>query len=366
VWRAGAFSDHYSLLAMLRIMMIDFDKSDTAPVEPFAAAAKKMTLFAEAMLKSNGYPPTFDGSRQKSYARGLSGTRRALAQAGGKSIPMSKIEAMPRIAETYVFRDAQYFISHSTQNVSKESSLVLLHADSPSIVDGDPGGVTLAFAHGETDLLIRAEPEEASRRDKSSFFDPALRNGYHVNGSGFDLRGEFRTNAARIVKSWRGPGWAAAKCIDEINSTADLGRVVVHLKDVHALLVIDSLRSRDGREATFEQFWHVAPGLSASLTSPKPLRFSAAGNGVLAVALDHHDATTVESEGEGMRIRREVYMAEGILASLFQWTEEVATATIDIARDESAGWTAAVSGAGFYGQLTLAGEDLRFERAVVG
>ena len=366
VWRAGTFSDHCLLLAMLRTMVVDFNKSDAVLIEPFAAAAKKMTLFAEAMLKSNGYPPTFDDSKQKSYARGLSGTRRTLAQAEGKNIPLSKIGAMPRIAETYVFRDAQYFISHSTQTVSKESSLVLLHADGPSIVEGDPGGITLAFAHGETDLLIRTEPEDAGRRDKSSLFDPALRNGYHVNGSGFDARGELRTNAARIVKSWRGPGWAAAKCVDEIDSTADLSRIVVHLKDVHALLVVDSLQSREGREATFEQFWHVAPGLSASLPRAEPLRFSAAGRGMLVAALDRHDAITVESEGEGTRIRREVRMAEGILATLFQWTEEVAAAAVDVVRDGSAGWTAAVSGAGFGGQLTLAGEELRFERSVMG
>ena len=67
--------------------------------------------------------------------------------------------AMPRMADTYVFRDAQYFISHSTQKVSDESSLVLLHADGPNFGEGDPGGVTLAFAYGEADLLRRGAKE---------------------------------------------------------------------------------------------------------------------------------------------------------------------------------------------------------------
>ena len=76
----------------------------------------------------------------------------------GKTIPKSKIEAMPRIAETYVFRDAQYFISHSTQNVSEDSSLVVLFMRTARpLLQGDPGGMTLAFAHGETDLLVRGE-----------------------------------------------------------------------------------------------------------------------------------------------------------------------------------------------------------------
>ena len=86
------------------------------------------------------------------------------------------------------------------------------------------------------------------------------------------------TGAARIVKSWRGPGWAAAKAVDEINAVAAVSRIVVHLKDVHALLIIDDLCSRDGVEATFEQFWHVAPGLAAPRIVITPLRFSSNGN----------------------------------------------------------------------------------------
>lgn len=363
VWRAGSFSDHCSLLSTFKTLLGDFGKADAALMDPFAAAAKKMTVFAEALLKSNGQPPSFDDSKQKSFAAKLSGTRRALAQAGGKKIAKSKLASMPRMADTYVFRDAQYFVSHSTQKVSDESSLVLLHADGPNLVEGDPGGVTLAFAHGDADLLRRGEaPELEKRKDKSPFFDPALRNGYHVNGVGFDSDSPLAPNAARMVKSWRGPGWAAAKSIDEINPAAVVTRVAIHLKAVHALLVVDALETRKGGEASFEQFWHIAPGLAERPGAKGTLRFASPDGGI-SVAFDAEDDVSVGAEGEGSGISRRRRMARGYMATLFQWTRAPELAAISIIRQENAGWALTASGAGFDVRLVLLGDDLRYEES---
>jgi hypothetical protein len=365
VWRMGPFSDHCSLLSTFKTLIGDFDKSDAALVEPFAAAAKKMTVFAEALLKSNGMPPAFDDSKQKSFASKLSGTRRALAQAGGKSIAKSKLETMPRIADTYVFRDAQYFVSHSTQKISEESSLVILHADGPSIVEGDPGGVTLAFARGATDLLRRAEPPALEKKkDRSPLFDPALRNGYHIDGIGF-AGGEFRQNAARIVKSWRGPGWAAARSVDEINPAGVVARVVIHLKAVHALIVVDDLKSRSGGDATFEQFWHIAPALAARPGINGTLRFASPDGGV-TVAFDADDAVAIEAEGEGSRIGRSRRLENGFMATLLQWTRAPEAAMIGIMRSETEDWSVSASGAGFDVRLVLSGDELRYEESKRG
>ena len=363
VWRGGSFSDHCSLLATLKTFMGDFETSDGALIEPVASTAKKMTVFAEAMLKSNGHSPALDGSKQKSYAGKLSGTRRALAQVGGKSVKKSQIAAMPRIADTYVFRDAQYFISHSSQKVSEESSLAILHADPPSYLEGDPGGVTLAFAYGETDLIVRGEPpERARKKDKTPLFDPALRNGYHVNGGGFTVGQEIAGNAARIVKSWRGPGWAAARSIDEINTAASISRFVVHLKAVHALIVVDRLKTRNGEEAAFEQVWHVAPGLATRPSLDGVLRF-ASSDGGMTVAFDAGGTVAVEAQAEASVIRRTAPLASGFMASLFQWTRAPESAAIAIAADQPEGWTASVKGRGFDMRLVLAGEELRCEEA---
>ncbi len=119
-----------------------------------------MTAFAEAMLKSNGQPPAIDESKEKSYADRLSGARKTIARAGGKYTPSGKPQLRTRITDTYVFREAQYFISHSSQKISLDSSLVVLHAAAPSMAREDPGGVTLVFAYGESNLLIRTEPSE--------------------------------------------------------------------------------------------------------------------------------------------------------------------------------------------------------------
>jgi hypothetical protein len=366
VWRVGSFSDHCGLLSTFRTLMGDFGKLDAALIEPFAAAAKKMTVFAEAVLKSNGQPPLFDNGKQKSFASQLSGTRRALAQASGKSIDKSKLASMPRIADTYVFRDAQYFISHSTQKVLDESSLVLLHADSPNFIEGDPGGVTLAFAYGEADLLRRAEaPELEKKKDKSPLFDPALRNGYHVDGAGFDGESRIVPNAARIVKSWRGPGWAAARSIDEINPAAAVTRVAIHLKAVHALIVVDALETRQGGDAVFEQFWHIAPGLAARPGIKGTLRFGSPDGG-MNVAFDANDTVSVEAEGEGVRISRSRSLSKACMATLFQWTRSSEAAAIAIFRQENSGWSLTASGAEFAIRLVLSGDELRYEESKGG
>jgi hypothetical protein len=82
----------------------------------------------------------------------------------------------------------------------------------------------------------------------------------------------------------------------------------------------------------------------------------------MLVAFDGENTIAVEAEGEGARIRRVARMAEGVMASLFQWTEETASATVELARDELGGWTVTVSAPGFGGKLTLAGDELRLEK----
>ena len=56
---------------------------------------------------------------------------------------------------------------------------------------------------------------------------------------------------ARILKSWRGPDWAAARCLEASFADGTVTRTVLHLKAHHALIVIDELAAvytadRDG------------------------------------------------------------------------------------------------------------------------
>jgi len=362
VWRTGPFSDHCSLLSQFKIMIVDFDKADMALIEPVALAAKKMTVFAEAMLKSGGAPPSFDDSHDKSVLRKLSGTRRALAGAGFSKSAPQRGKPMPRVTDTYVFRDAQYFASHSTQKAVSDSSLVILHAEPASGLRQTPGGIVLAFAYADTDLLIRVEPPEGTkRRDKAAHQDPALRNGYHINHPGDVAKEEIELHAARLTKSWRGPGWAAAKSIDGTNPAGSVSRVVLHLKEQHALVVVDELMASDGAEAAFEQFWHVAPGFSPTESDSAPLRLSASEGG-LTIAFDALGTTAIEPEGEGGHcVRRTMRLAKGVVASLFQWTGMPVPTVLKVESAAPGDWSIALSGGGFDARLSLTGDDLRYE-----
>jgi len=362
VWRMGPFSDHCSLLSQFKIMIGDFDKADMALIEPIALAAKKMTVFAEAMLKSGGAPPSFDDSHDKSVLKKLSGTRRALAGAGFSKSAPQRGKPMPRVTDTYVFRDAQYFASHSTQKAVSDSSLVILHAEPASALRQTPGGIVLAFAYADTDLLIRAEPPEGTKkRNKAAHHDPALRNGYHINDTGYVAREEIQLHAARLTKSWRGPGWAAAKSIDGTNPAGSVSRVVLHLKEQHALVVVDELMASDGAEAAFEQFWHVAPGFSPAESDSAPLRLSASGGG-LTIAFDALGTTAIEPEGEGGHcVRRTMRLAKGVVASLFQWTGTPVPTVLKVESAAPGDWSIALSGGGFDARLSLTGDDLRYE-----
>jgi hypothetical protein len=192
-------------------------------------------------------------------------------------------------------------------------------------------------------------------------FDPALRNGYHINGSGFPADLEIKPNAAQLVKSWRGPGWAAARSIDETNPAGSITRAVVHLKAVHALIVVDELVAANGEDALFEQFWHFAPGLISQKSAEVPLQFSVASGGCLSVAFDTQIPVVIEPEGEGSSLRRGMRLGSGIAATLFQWNDQSATVALAALEGFPGAWTLAASGNGFDVRLILSGDDLRYE-----
>ncbi|HWA92668.1 MAG TPA: hypothetical protein VG889_21730 [Rhizomicrobium sp.] len=334
VWRDDTYSIHCQILGVLTVMLGDFPPADAAQIEPFAAIAKKMTVFAEAVLRRDGVPPAFDGSKQKAYGARLSAQRRSIARAGGRQAPAGHTPLRNRITDTYVFREAQYFISHSSQKVEAEggSSLVMMHAEPASAMHGDPGGVVLAFANDDKDVLVRAEPQKG---DETASADPMFRNGYRIGGGG----GILGTGSARIVKSWRGPGWAAARSIEDNYAQGSVERVVIHLKAMHALVAVDTLASQSG--AGFEQFWNIAVGLAPGEQ--------------FALAFSDGAEPAIESGEEGSRLRHD--LKAGLTASILQWTDGPAEAAIAL-ETTADGWTVRVEGKGLAGELTLAGLEL--------
>ncbi|MBV8976622.1 MAG: hypothetical protein JOZ13_04505 [Alphaproteobacteria bacterium] len=360
VWLGDSFGEHCAILAEISGLCGDFPPTHVARAEPLAAAAKKMTAFAEAMLKCNGEPPAIDASRQRSYAERLMGARKTLAKAAGKSAPQGKQPLRMRITDTYVFREAQYFISHSSTSVSPDSSLVVLHADPPSLARGGPGGITLVFAHGAANLLVRAAPPE-DEEDESSAHDPALRNGVRIDGQGYRAVESGSAVQVRIAKSWRGQGWAAARCLESNHDGGSLARTAIHIKAAHALVVVDELESADGAEHDFTQFWNIAPEFSARQEGPASALHSDA-LGTLNIACSGEAALASRAGDGGAQLSRSARLAKGALATLFQWTEQPAPLAIAI-EPHAADWSIRASGQGFEARLAFCGGELRCELA---
>ncbi len=174
--------------------------------------------------------------------------------------------------------------------------------------------------------------------------------------------------SALMVKSWRGPGWAAAKSLESNYDGASVGRTAVHLKAAHALIVVDELASDDGEQAAFEQFWNVAPDFAPPEVTEQPLRFIAAGKGCLTVSLAGVEPVSVGSGPAGARIRCEAHLGRGLAAALFQWTDEPAQASLEIERDGAGDWVIVASGKDFSARLSLAGQRirLRIDQPVTG
>jgi colicin import membrane protein len=353
VWREGGFGAHCQVLSEISTVLADMGQSGAETVAVVAAEAKKMTVFVEALVKNNGYPLPIDITKPRSYAETLSGARRALAGVGmasAKAASGDKSALKPRMMETYVFRDAQYFVSVSSQRVSVEGSQVVLHADRAAPMNDDPGGLSLAFAFGPRDLVVRRLPTEKlkSKGSRGTLYDPAMRNGYRIDGEGYVEADALGARGARIVRSWRGPGWAAARCTDDLYAKGTLARTVVHLKAQHALIAIDEIASLSG-EAAFEQAWHMASDLERPIEGG-PLRF-----GNLAAAFDRGE---VALHGETPGVSRRIRLAKGVLATVFQWTEDPAALPRVLVPEEGEAWTVETAGAGFAAKLQYRGGDL--------
>jgi len=168
----------------------------------------------------------------------------------------------------------------------------------------------------------------------------------------------------RIVKSWRGPGWAAARGVEANHEGGSIARTAIHLKAAHALVVVDELESADGAEHDFTQHWNVAPEFQTA-GEGGALHFRAEQGGTLNVTVSGDGVLTPETGEGGIRLARTLRLAKGVAASVFQWTEQPAQASLGL-ETGGADWTLAVSGHGFQATLALSGGDLRCELAERG
>ena len=367
VWRNAPFATHCEVLSTLTVLLGDLATTGNDALEPLGDAAKRMTLFVDAMLKSNGEPLPLDGTRGKSQASTLSGARRVLAVIGARPSKGKPAKGMAanRITETYVFRDAQYFVSHSTPKVTPESSQVAFHAKAGSAAKGSTGGLLLAFAHGPSNLLLGlvSRRKELTGVSKPNFWDPALRNGYQMGVPNAEEKRGSPNLQARIVKSWRGPAWAAARGVESY-VRAELTRTVIHLKALHALLIVDEIAGGD--EAALEQFWHLAPSLVPPNDPEGLLCFGVPDDGFLMIAFDGQPTVSMDRDASSSCVRRTLRVGQGVAGSLFQWTASGTPATLSLLREERENWQVSISAAGASLKISLMANELQVEEIAPG
>jgi hypothetical protein len=111
---------------------------------------------------------------------------------------------------------------------------------------------------------------------------------------------------------------------------------VIHIKNQHALIVVDRLTSASFWGADFEQFWHIAPQFHPPTDKAATTMFSSVDSGTLLVAFEDGASTyAIEQGGVGNPIawlmtkdgetvptpyiRRSRRIRKGYMASLFQW-----------------------------------------------
>ena len=221
VWLGNTYATHCSVLATLTGLFAgSFPSADAALIEAFHCRRKEDDGVRGGHAQEQRPAPRH--RRKQGEVLRRAPLRRAQddracgrqADAGGKAAAPAD-----RITDTYVFRENHYFISHSAQKV-----------DPDSFAGGPACGRALDRTRGPRRRhaglrLWRIRPahphrtgREGGRREAGKSepdeFDPALRNGYRIDGEGNVPPDGDGAKSARMVKSWRGPGWAAAKSFE--------------------------------------------------------------------------------------------------------------------------------------------------------
>jgi hypothetical protein len=147
-------------------------------------------------------------------------------------------------------------------------------------------------------------------------------------------------------------------------------RTAIHLKPLHALLVVDELFA-DGDAAKFEQFWHLAPGLEVREKTPHRLFFALpeVPKDGLAVIFDESTpfalitagsdsigwtSTGKREVGRNPYLVRRLLAKKGVMAAFFRCSGNGGGHALTIV-PAGQGWKAALSGEG--GQIGFVSEN---------
>jgi len=341
VWLENSFGYHCWIVSLFTRMLADMRTAGAPDLPLIREALQRMLPFVEALIKVDGQAPLIGGTGPGQFLPTIVAARRELALTTlGDPPPGADNAPFVRAQVTYCFPESGYFASHSKPELSKDSSSVIFLVTLSNTKHKHSDDLSVLLSHGADDLLIDGGTFSKQISDSlrnAARFDPASHNTFRVNGGGYILRAVPGLASAGLMGMWEKPGWAAALGYNHAYPDARIVRAVIHLKNEHALIVLDRLASKTSREALFEQFWHLSPDLALRDNgNGSSMAFDLGAKGRLLAAFDASGpAATIEYGnrenpiGWAMRprggivptpyIRRTLGCQTGTMASAFQW-----------------------------------------------
>jgi hypothetical protein len=293
-----------------------------------------------------------------------------------------------RSKDTYWFPDAGCFVSHADRAAGEDGSTVIFFANISTPKHKQSDDLSVVLSNGSQDLLIDGgtyNKEVSDTVRNAARFDPASHNSFRVNGAGYALRPLPGMKPAGLDGMWSGDGWAAARGYNNAYPDARITRYVIHLKHHHALIVLDRLASKKvdvgptliptSPEVTFEQFWHIHPDFVPDPNRSAPWAFASAGKGNLLVAFDDGPGDVRVSHGGADSpiawlmlsedtivptpyVCRTLRTNDGLMGSLFQWSETAGTVAIKLNQAGRKGVEIDMDGVGFTCRFAVRGKDV--------
>jgi len=369
VWLENSFGYHCLIMNVLTALAADLRTAKGPAADDIHDVLRRMLPFVEGLIKCNGDAPLIGDTAPRHAFSLLTDVKRELELAEGKSdATTTALHSFARAKDTYYFPDAGYFASHTHRAMDETSSSAIFFANLSTPKHKQSDDLSVVFSRCSRDLLVDGgtyNKEVSDTVRNTARYDPASHNTFRVNGGGYALRIGKGARPAGLDGLWEGDGWAAAQGHNNAYPDARIVRLVIHLKQRHALIVLDRLASKTSPDVLFEQFWHLSPDLAGvPRKGAEPWTFSSRGNGNLLIAFDAEGAVpTLEfggadnpiawlmlSEDETVPtpyLRRAMRMKEGVMASFFQSSDRTGDVAVQLVPGSRNGIEIAAKGVDF-------------------
>lgn len=381
VWLENSYGYHCLIMNQLAMLLADLRLAAAPEARFIRDALARMLPFAEGLIKMDGTSPLIGDTAPSRHLPTVAAARREIALASGQSGKREGEEAgFIREKATYYFPQSGYFASYTGRELSPQSSGVIFTATLRNPKHKHSDDLSIIFSRGATDLLIDGgtfNKEISDSVRNAARYDPASHNTFRVNNGGYPLRVMPGASLPGGLNGmWEGNGWAAARGFNHAYPDARVTRTVIHLKNHHALVVLDILGSKTVSEVLFEQFWHISPEFPPAKDGQgRTLAFRSKLEGLLLAGFDDSGpAPTVDTgskenpiawmmkAGKGVvatpYLRRAVTCRKATMASIFQWSRSPAEIAVSCQAAGHGKFDLRASGRGFEAHFSIGDREI--------